>query len=168
MTVSKSNIITDADNLDIQIQRGIYSGEKVIVAEFTAAGVIALDDVILLAEIPVDAKITSVRLWSDDLGTAGDLDLGLYPGRGSGVTIAVAADAVDRDALASAVDVNAAVVADSELRFEAANITTGSDKAWELAGLTAQPDYSTLFLALTASEATTAGGDILVIVRYTE
>lgn len=166
MAVVKSNVVTNADDLDTQNEQGQIGKPTKAIAEYTAAGVIADDDVILLNEIPVDAKITSVKLWSDDLGTTGDFNVGFYPGPGSQVTIASDSDAVDEDAIASAVDVNAAAVANSELRFEAANITTASDTAWELAGLSARPDYGTFYLAITASEATTAGGDILVISEW--
>lgn len=166
MTVIKSNIVTTADDLDTQVARSANSFEKVVIAEYTAAGVIADNTVLLLAELPVDATITSIRMFSDDLGTTGDLNLGLYPGRGSSVTIADDTDALDEDCIATAIDVNAAALANVEVRFEAANLTTASDKVWELAGLSSRPDYATIYLAFTASEATTAGGDIAVIVRY--
>ena len=168
MTVLKSNIVTDADNLDTQAEAGSnHSHEKVTICEITTPAVVADNDTILLCEIPVDAKITSIRMWSDDLGTTGDLNMGFYPGPGSGVTIAAATDAVDEDAIATAIDVNAAALANVEQRFEVANLTTGSDKAWALAGLTTRPDYGTFYLAFTASEATTDVGDVLVIVRHT-
>jgi hypothetical protein len=168
MATVLSNILTDKENLDVQIQAGVFNTkEKVIICEYTAAGVIADNDVIVLAEIPSNAKITSVRFWADDLGTTGDLNLGFYPGSGVASDIVIG-DALDEDALALAVDVNAAVNANVELRFHTANITTASSKVWELAGLSSVPDYSHILLALTASEATTAGGDISVIVRYTE
>jgi hypothetical protein len=167
MATVLSNILTDEENLDIQIDHGRAHGhEKVAICEYTAAGVIADNDVILLTRIPVDARITSVRFWSDDLGTTGAFNLGFYPGNIDASDI-VLGDALDEDALATAIDVNTAAVADSEVRFEAANITTASDTAFTLAGLASRPDYSTVYLALTASAATTAGGDISVIVRYT-
>lgn len=168
MTVVKSNIITDADDSTIISQSGNYAAEKVVIAEYTAAGALADNTVTLLAEIPVDAKITSIRFWSDDLGTTGAFNVGLYPGKGSNITIADDTDAIDEDCIATAVDVNAAAVADSELRFEVANITTASHKAWELAGLSSRPDYGTFYLALTNSAATTAGGDIAAIIRFTQ
>ena len=144
MTVIKSDIITDADNADTQIDSGAYSEERVVTAHYVAAGAIADNTVLLLAEIPVDAKITSVRFFSDDLGTTGAFNLGFYPGPQSTTTIADDSDAIDEDALATAVNVNTAPVADSELRFEAANISTVNSKAWELAGLSKKPDYSTV------------------------
>lgn len=168
MAVVKSTLITNADNLDILGQQGHYSGEKVVVATYAAAGAIADNDVILMAELPIDAKITSIIMHSDDLGTTGDLNLGLYPGRGSGVTIAAATDAVDEDALGTAIDVNTAATANVEVRFEVKDHNSIEEKVYEIAGLTSRPDYGKMFLAFTASEATTAAGDLTLIVRYTE
>lgn len=168
MTVVKSDIVTDADNKDIQVDERNYSGEKAIIATYTAAGVIADNDIILMCQIPVDAKITSIRHFSDDLGTTGDLGLGLYPGAGSGIknTDLVVADALDEDLFAVAIDVNAAALANVEQRFNALDHKDCNDKAYELGALTTRPDYGSFYLAYTASEATTAGGDITVIVRY--
>jgi hypothetical protein len=167
MATVLSNILTDEENLDIQIDHGRAHGhEKVAICEYTASGALADNTVILLTRIPVDAQITSVRLWSDDLGTTGDFNLGFYPGNIKASDVVIG-DALDEDALATAVDFNAAALANVELRFEAANITTASDTTFTLAGLSSRPDYQTIYLALTASEATTAAGDISVIVRYT-
>lgn len=169
MAVVKSNIVTTADDLDSQIERGLaYTHEKVITARYAAAGAISDNDVILMCEIPVEAKITSIRMWSDDLGTTGDLNLGFYPGPGSGTTISADTDAVDEDAIGTAIDVNAAATADVEVRFETKDFNTLDDKAWEVAGLSSKPDYATFYLAFTASEATTAAGDVALIVRYSE
>ena len=169
MAIVKSNIVTDADNLDVQVAAGTnHAKECVTVARYEAPSTIADNDVILMCEIPVDAKITSIRMWSDDLGTTGDLNLGFYPGPGSGVTITAATDAVDEDAIGTAIDVNAAATANVEVRFETKDATlTLDDKAWKIAGLTSRPDYGTFYLAFTASEATTAAGGLALIVRHT-
>jgi len=163
-----SDIQTLAEDNDSQIDMGrAFNKEKVSFAGYTAAGAIADDSVVVLTEIPVDAFISSIRFWSDDLGSTGLFNLGFYPGSKKASDLVVA-DAVDEDALATAIDVNAAAVADSELRFEAANISTVGKKAWELAGLSARPAYGFFYLALTASEATTAAGDMAALVRFSE
>lgn len=165
-TVLSDLLTTEAAGNQIEMGKG-YSREKVIIAEYTASAAVADNTVILLARLPVDAKITSVRFWCDDLGTTGAFNLGFYPGNIKPGSVVIG-DALDEDALATAVNVNTAAVADSELRFEAANITTASSKVWELAGLSDKPDYSTIYLALTASAASETGGDLSVIIRYTE
>ena len=169
MTVNKSNLVTTADDLDDQIEHGLaHTGEQLNISTFAAAGAITDNDIVLMCEVPVEAKISSILMSADDLGTTGDLNLGFYPGPGSGVTIATDADAVDEDAIGTAIDVNAAVLANVEVRFETQDINTAGSKAWELAGLSAKPDYATFYLAFTASEATTAAGDLLLLTRYSE
>ena len=169
MAVNKSNIITTADDLDDQIEKGLsLAGEKVTLARYAAAGAIADNDIILMCEIPVEAKITSIKMWSDDLGTTGAVNLGFYPGPGSGTTIAADTDAVDEDAIGTAIDVNTAATADVEVRFETKDFNTLDDKAWEIAGLSEKPDYEHFYLAFTASAATTDAGDLALIVRHTE
>lgn len=161
MAVVTSNITGATE----QVERGIQGFEKVAVVKVTTTGAVADNDIVALAEIPVEAKITSIRLWSDDLGTTGDFNLGFYPGNTT-FTSLLHTDAVDEDALGTAIDVNAAALADVEVRFEVKDINTIDDKAWELAGLSTRPEYDTFLLAFTASEATTAAGDVSVIVRY--
>lgn len=169
MAVVKSNVVTTADSLDTQIEKGqVHTKERINICRYAAAGAIADNDVILMCEIPVEAKISSIRMWSDDLGTTGDLNLGFYPGPGSGTTIASDSDAVDEDAIGTAIDVNAAATANVEVRFETKDFNTADDKAWEIAGLSSKPNYGTFYLAFTASEATTAAGDLMLHVRYTE
>lgn len=166
MAVVKSDIVTTADDLDTQNVSGIYGAPIQASFVYTAAGAIADNTVILLCEIPVDAIISSIKWSSDDLGTTGTFNLGLYPGRGSGTTIAADTDAVDEDCLATAIDVNAAALADVEVRFEVDDHADRNDRAWEIAGLTSRPDYSTFYLCATAAAATTAAGDISGLVTY--
>lgn len=164
MAVTYSHIITDvvAGN---QVERGSQGFEKVVPVQYTATGAIANNDIVALCYIPVEAKITSVKMWSDDLGTTGALNLGFYPGNAD-VTTLTDASAVDEDALATAIDVNTAATANVEVRFEVKDINTIDDRAWEIAGLSARPAYDHFLLAFTASAATTDAGDISVVVRY--
>lgn len=161
MAVVKSNIL----GVTGQAGRTFQGFEKVIPVRATTTGALADNGIIALAYIPVEAKLTSIRLWADDLGTTGDVNLGFYPGN-IPVNDLVHTDAVDEDALGTAIDVNAAALADVEVRFETDNIDTLDDAAWEIAGLTKRPDYDHFILALTASEATTAAGDIAMVIRY--
>lgn len=121
-------------------------------------GAASLNDVILFGRLSVDTKIASIKIWSDDLGTTGDIDVGFHK-VGDNNT---AGDAVDVDAIADALDVNAAALAGTELRFSAKDINTADDHVWELAGLSERPDYGEVFLSATVVEATTAAGDIVI------
>ncbi len=164
-TTFKSDIITNRDNLDIQNIQQADGKENVITAHILTGGAVADNDVIVMAEIPVNASITSIRMWSDDLGSAGDFNLGFYEGVRVAADVVVA-DAIDEDALGTAIDVNAAALADVEVRFEVQNISTQGDEAWRLAGLSEQPDYGTFFICFTASEATIDTGDVILTIRY--
>ena len=168
MTVNKSILVTAADNLDTQGDQGNYSKLKYVASRVALSGAASDNDIILFFECPVNAKISSIKLSSDDLGTTGDINIGFYPGPGSGTTIATASDAVDEDAIGTAVDVNAAALSKSEIRFETKDINTIDDKAWELAGLSSAPDYGTFYIAATFSEASTAAGDVVLEMEYTE
>jgi hypothetical protein len=131
----------------------------------TTTGVVADNDVIATSIlIPVDAPVHSIKAAFDDLGTTGDLNLGLYNGE-TDVDDLVHTAAIDEDCFAAAIDVNAAAVALTEYRFSALGIETGVQKAWELAGLSARPTtYNHFRVCFTASEATTAAGDIFISV----
>jgi hypothetical protein len=130
-----------------------------LVAEPTA---LSLSDAVIMGKVPIDARIGSIRLATDDLGTTGELDIGFY--KKSGGTF----EAVDVDAIAADLDVNAAAVAMTERRFAIQGIDTLTEAAWELANLSARPDYGELYIALTAAEATTDTGTVAMIVEYTE
>ena len=136
---------------------------RVIMDTIATAAVVAVDDVILLARVPARAYLKSVKLAIDDLGTTGDLDIGFYAGTGTGGT---AGAVLDRNALASAVDVNAAATALTEYRFNLLDKNTIRQPVWDLATLSAAPDYDYIDIAITPTEATTAAGDITIIVEY--
>lgn len=165
MAVFKSELITDRDNLDTQNIAGRLGLERCISTTILTGGIVADNDVIIMCEIPVEANITSIRHFSDELGTTGDLNLGFHPGNLATADL-LSTNAVDEDALATALDVNAAPLANVELRYEVQNISTCADEAWRLAGLSERPDYNTFFITFTASEATTLTGDISMNLRY--
>lgn len=167
MAVLKSDIVTAIDDKDTMVDQGIHRKDG-FTALYDAAGAMSNNDVILMGVIPVDAKIKSIKITSDDLGTTGDFNVGFYPGPSSNVTVASDADAVDEDAIGTAVDVNAAALAGVELRFETKDLETINQKAFELAGLSARPDYGDFFLAITLSEATTAGGEVVLDVELAQ
>lgn len=166
MAVHQSTLITNRESTTNQIPRQEQTELRVAVAGYEAAGAIADNDVIVLCEIPVDAVIPSIRLWADDLGTTGQLNLGFYPGN-LPVSTLTDAKAVDEDAIGTLIDVNAAALANVEVRFETKDLSTIYQKAWELAGLSARPSYNTFLVALTAAQATTAAGGLAIAVYYT-
>ena len=132
-----------------------------------AQGTIALDsgdlsatDTVMLAPVPTNASITSIKLFNDDLdsGSTNTVDVGLW-------TTAVAA--VDDDCYASAItDLRAAVVTGTEVAFEARNINTMGQKVWEDAGQSSDPG-GVYYVGLIFDAAGDTAGDLSFIIEYT-
>lgn len=127
-----------------------------------ATGDLDLNDVIMLAPLPSNAVIHSIRFAADDLDSASPAtltwNLGLHETDGT---------AADADCYATAITLGQAATVFTEYRFEAANITTVGNKLWEDAGLTADPGGQ-YYLSLTVAAAPTAvAGDLSFIVEYT-
>lgn len=162
---TKGTLIANADAtpkvvIDSKLQGGVLHH----VGSTEEAPILAtVGDNVIFAPLPVDAILHDVIFASDDLGSTGTLDIGFYKKNADGTYVAV-----DSDALAVAIDVKTAAVAPTSKRFSAKNIDTANKKVWELAGLSAKPAYPHLFLAVTASEVTTAAGTINLRAAYTE
>lgn len=121
------------------------------------------DTAVLGLGIPVNARITSIRVATDDLGAAGTMDIGLFKKNADGTFTAVSANAIAND-----LDVNTAAVTLTERRFSSKDINTVKQKAWELAGLSAEPAYKELFIGMTFDTGTTAAGTLTIIVEFVE
>lgn len=118
--------------------------------------------VMVFFKIPVDANIISMGFASDDSGTTGLVNVGLYPGNLDPAAL-VDTQAVDEDCIGTVIDVNTAAVARTEIRYETLNIDTCGKKAWELAGLSARPAYGDFFVCATTAAAFTATGVTVAI-----
>ena len=136
------------------------------------------DDILMMAEIPSNAKIKSIKLYNDDLDSGGSpalvTDGGIYNGNGlfndtDGSATAYAAEAViDRNCYGTVMTVlQAGVTAGTEVRYETLGIETVGNFMWEDAGLTSDPGKM-LRIALTIETvaATAAAGDITMVVEY--
>lgn len=167
-TLWKSNLITARDTTASMIERGLQGVERVAVVKFTSTGAMADNDVIVLAELPVNAKITSIRMWSTDHGATGLLNVGFHRADVDVSTLTDTVNVLDEDAIATVIDINTAATNDVEIRYETLNINTIAKKAWELAGVATQPAYGTILLTATLAAVTTVAGDLNFIVRYTE
>lgn len=138
---------------------------RVRVAQGTIAmgtGDLDLNDIVMLAPVPTNASILSIRLASDDLDSNGSpalaFNVGLHDLGGS---------AKDADTYASAITLGQAATVFTEYRFEAANINTCGQRVWEDAGDTSDPGGQ-YYLSMTVSTAaaTAAAGDLSFIVEY--
>jgi hypothetical protein len=124
-----------------------------------AAGDLSANDTVMLAPIPSNASITSIKLFNDDLdsGTTLTTDVGIY-------TTAVAV--VDADAYASAItDLRGAVKTGTEVAFEARNINKMGQKVWQDAGLTSDPAL-TYFVGIGFPAAGDQAGDLSFVIEY--
>lgn len=165
MATTKGNHITNFDatppeTVKSRLHGGVLKGS---VDTFELADT-ADGDIHHVFKLPTTAILHSVKMATDDLGTAGDIDIGFYKKNADGTYTVL-----DADAIASAIDVNAAAVSLTEYRFEAAAIETADQPAWELAGVSALPTtYSDIYLSITTPEGTTAVGTVTMQIQYTD
>ena len=125
-----------------------------------AAGDLSAEDTVMLAPIPSNASITSIKLFNDDLdsATTNTADVGLY-----NTDLSV----VDADAYASAItDLRGAVKTGTEVAFEARDINKMGQKVWQDAGLSSDPAL-TYFVGIGFPAAGNQAGDLSFIIEYT-
>ena len=118
-----------------------------------AAGDSTDNDIVMLAPIPTNATITSIRVGSDNLGGSCTFNVGFYTNAGV---------VVDEDALATLVADAAGM---TELRYEVANINTTGQQVWELAGQSSDP-ADVYYVAATFSATGGTAGDMAFIIEY--
>ena len=124
------------------------------------AGDLGANDTVMLAPIPSNASITSIKLFNDDLdsGTTNTADVGIYK---QDLTV------VDADAYASAItDLRGAVKTGTEVAFEARDINKMGQKVWQDAGLSSDPAL-TYFVGISFPAAGDTAGDLSFIIEYT-
>ena len=135
--------------------------------DVAACPILSLNDLVMFGPmIPVNASIRSIKLGSDDLGTTGALGLGFYKIDRISDTATTFTLVSSATAIASALDVHTAAVAPTERRFSVLDHSTVTQKAWELAGLSADPGYGHLIIGAKATTATTATGNLSLSVEF--
>lgn len=140
----------------------------------TAGDFDADGDYVVLAEVPSNAKILSIKLFNDDLdsGTNTAPNIGIYNGptkfTSSTPTTYAAGGIVDEDCYATAITTfQAANTTGVEVAFEARNINAINNYVWEDAGLPEDPGVQLRIVATqTATVAGATTGDISIIVEY--
>tara|TARA_R110000764_G_scaffold83289_1_gene163766 strand:- start:1607 stop:2113 length:507 start_codon:yes stop_codon:yes gene_type:complete len=123
-------------------------------------------DTLALFKIPVNAKLVSLKIGNDILATtSGTLDVGFY--QGDDLSTTSPGTVVLIDAIVSALSVTSAI-AMTDYRYETLDLNTTNQVAWELAGLTAQPDYGDFVIAVSVKAINTAAtGTLAFIAEYT-
>ena len=129
----------------------------------TASGTVELlagdstdNDVVMLAPIPSNASIPQLFVGSDSLGGSCTFNVGLYKTDGT---------VKDEDVFATLVADGAAL---ADVRFEVADLNTGSQKLWELAGDSEDPGgyfYVAVTFAATGGDAGTMNWNIHYVVN---
>ena len=143
-----------------------------------AAGDLNADgDAVILAQVPSNARITSIRVFNDDLdsGTDSSVNVGVYNGgeqfndTDASATLYAADAIIDEDAyVAGLTQFRAGGETGDDLAFrQAARRNAPLQSVWQDAGLTSDPGVP-LRIAVTQT-ATVSGalaGDVVMVVQY--
>ena len=113
-----------------------------------AAGDLSASDTVMLAPIPSNAAIVSIKLFNDDLdsGTTNTCDVGIYSESDGTFTALVGGVGTD-------------------VTFEARNINTLGQRVWEDAGQSEDPG-GYLFIGLLFDAAGDTAGDLSFVIEY--
>ena len=130
-------------------------GELRTVRDTMELTALAANDTVVLFRVPVDAKLDSLKLANDALGTTLTINIGFHR-TDEGTT------AVDADAIGTAIDVSGAL-GFTEYRYETKAIETIGQTCWELAGLSERPSYGMFDVTITcATSGTPSAGSLSV------
>ena len=151
-------------------------GKLRVFMDTIAAGTGDLDnnDIIVMAQVPSNAKLTSIRVYNDDLdgATSATFNVGLYNGPQaytiSGTTTDAAA-VIDEDCyVTESTQFQAAVTtAPVELLAEVRNINAIANFVWEDGGLSEDPKVPLrIAITMSATPGSAAAGDITMVVQY--
>jgi hypothetical protein len=161
----KSTVITNADSTTYTLNKKGLSGGVVKCARGTIETGAADDiaSVYRFARLPSHARIVMIQLWSDDIGTAGTADFGLYKTANDGGLV------VDADAFASAVVLDSGAIAGTMIHHESAvyGVEDIEQQLWQIAGATTDPNIM-YDVCATLTEATDAAGTVSLMVFYTD
>jgi hypothetical protein len=163
MSNANSDLVTNF----LAVPQVLSSAQQVHGVKRVASGTIALavadlgvSDTVMLAPIPSNATITSIKLFNDDLdsGSTNTADVGIYKQDLS---------VVDADAYASAITtLRSANTTGVEVAFEARDINKIGNKVWQDAGLSSDPAL-TYFVGVSFPAAGDTAGDLSFVIEYT-
>lgn len=125
------------------------------------------DDTLVIARVPVTATLDSLRFATDDNGGTITLDIGFYqvPAIGTSAPGTV----IDQNALGTVIDTSTADIAMTEYRFETQDIDTIDEEMWELAGLSARPEYPQMDIVITVvGDTTPSEATVSWYIEYTK
>ncbi len=164
MAITRSSILTKftSRQTGTPFTANEYFGALETLRGTLEVGALALNDIVALFPLPIDATLSSLKCAFDDLGTTGAFSLGLY----------IPTDGLDGSALADAsvgafatgITVTSAI-GWTEYRYSVKGIETVAQKAWQLAGASARPSaanqkWGEYVVGLKATTAVDVGGTI--------
>ena len=177
MATAKGVEITNLDATPRTTLEAASGGGKLRVFMDTIAagtGDLDNDDINVVAQIPSNAKLTSIRIYNDDLNSgSGTFNVGLYNGPQAYTISGTTTDAeavIDEDCYATDSDAFQAATTvttgTEELITDTRNINAIANFVWEDGGLSEDPKVP-LRIAITMSATGTAvAGDITMVVQY--
>jgi len=118
-----------------------------------AAGDSTDNDIVMLAPIPSNAAVPQFFVGSDTLGGSCTFNVGIYKTDGT---------VKDEDVFATSVADEAAL---TDVRFEAADLNTASQKLWELAGDSSDPG-GYFYIAITFNATGGTAGTLAWNINY--
>lgn len=175
MTAStvKSDQVSGFDSVPVTLEPGSKSGaaKRVYVAtiEVATTSIDEAGDIIKVVRIPSKLRVTSVKMFNDDLDSDGTpalvVDVGLY---NSATGAAVDADCYSDGSGNSDTTLQSANKAGVEMATKTMDIANIGKTAWEQANLSADPGVP-LDVAITVSTAaaTAATGTVTIVVEGT-
>lgn len=115
----------------------------------------------ILGQVPSNARLSALTLWSDDMGTATTMDLGIWETTENGSA------SVSPTLFASGLVLNAGAIAGVNELFSTVTIDKMEKRVWELLGLSADPEK---FYDIVGRLAVTAdvGGKLALKIAYVQ
>jgi len=112
-------------------------------------------------QIPSNALVHELKIYSDDVGATGDIDVGLYKNTADGGAV------VDADFFASALDINAAALNGVDITHESGvfGLEDAEKPLWSALGLSSDPALI-YDVVCTTTEAAGTGGTVTLKCKY--
>lgn len=153
--------ITHLEASPREIQDRRETGSHKVISKGTFEFTPTAADTLMLARVPSDATLDSLRLAFDDNGGTITIDCGFFQVGSPGAVI-------DQNALITLLDTSTAALPMTEQRFETQEINTIAERMWELANLAARPLFEQMDIGLTVVTGTTpAAGTVSWYIEYT-
>jgi hypothetical protein len=175
MATTKSVEITNLDATPRTTLEAASAGGKLRVWMDTYAastGDLDNDDIVVMAQVPSNAKIVSLMIYNDDLNSgSGTHNVGLYNGPQAYTISGTQTDAaavIDEDCyVTDSTAFRAAVTEPVELLAETRDINAIAQFVWEDGGLAEDPKVPLRIAVTMSATGTAVAGDITIVVKYT-